>query len=263
MNGSFKEIRSGRKRRGKNNPFDALGGAVSGCCTWEGIATRTKQQEKVGLLSRMSSPCTFVWSWLIDKQAKKMQPAQVVVGEAVITWPGVGRCGHTVADVDEPSKKRRLFIFDQFPPSCACNCLKICTCSWNQVKKLLPPPPLSLSPSSPTAKLTCTKFMGKWTVQWNPNRKRDTHHDKNQGCQSFQPNMPFWAVNRGKRTQSENYEGKSVKLRRKLSNANGRISTLKTSCKRKLIDDSECVRSNKNQQADWKINTSELRRMEG
>ena len=46
-----------------------------------------------------------VQSWLIDKQAKKMQPAQVVVGEAVITWPGVGRCGHTIADVDEPSKK--------------------------------------------------------------------------------------------------------------------------------------------------------------
>ena len=31
-------------------------------CTWQGIATRAKQQEKVGLLSRMSSPCT----WLYD-----------------------------------------------------------------------------------------------------------------------------------------------------------------------------------------------------
>ena len=52
-----------------------------------------------------------VRSWLIDKQAKKMQPAQDVVGEAVITWPGAGRCRHTIADVDEPSKKRQLLIF--------------------------------------------------------------------------------------------------------------------------------------------------------
>ena len=52
-----------------------------------------------------------VRSWLIEKQAKKMQPAQDVVGEAVITWPGAGRCRRTIADVDEPSKKRQLFIF--------------------------------------------------------------------------------------------------------------------------------------------------------
>ena len=52
-----------------------------------------------------------VRSWLIDKQAKKMQPAEVVVGEAVITWPGAGRCHRTIADVNEPSKKRQLFIF--------------------------------------------------------------------------------------------------------------------------------------------------------
>ena len=38
-----------------------------------------------------------VRSWLIDKQAKKMQPAQDVVGEAVITWPGAGRCRRTSA----------------------------------------------------------------------------------------------------------------------------------------------------------------------
>ena len=41
-------IRSGRKRRGKTVRFDPLGGAVSGCCTWQGIATRAKQQVKVG-----------------------------------------------------------------------------------------------------------------------------------------------------------------------------------------------------------------------
>ena len=52
-----------------------------------------------------------VRSWLIEKQAKKMQLAQDVVGEAVITWPGAGRCRRTIADVDEPSKKRQLFIF--------------------------------------------------------------------------------------------------------------------------------------------------------
>ena len=52
-----------------------------------------------------------VRSWLIDKQAKKMQPAQDVVGEAVITWPAAGRCRRTIADVDEPSKERQLFIF--------------------------------------------------------------------------------------------------------------------------------------------------------
>ena len=57
-----------------------------------------------------------VQSWLIDrimhdKQGKKMQPVQVVVGEAVITWPGAGRCRRTIVDVDEPSKKRQLFIF--------------------------------------------------------------------------------------------------------------------------------------------------------
>ena len=46
-----------------------------------------------------------------DKEGKKMQPVQVVVGEAVITWRGAGRCRHTIADVDEPSKKRQLFIF--------------------------------------------------------------------------------------------------------------------------------------------------------
>ena len=52
-----------------------------------------------------------VRTWLIEKQAKKMQLAQDVVGEAVITWPGAGRCRRTIADVDEPSKKRQLFIF--------------------------------------------------------------------------------------------------------------------------------------------------------
>ena len=52
-----------------------------------------------------------VRSWLIDKQAKKMQPVQVVVGEAVLTWPGAGRCCRTITDVHEPSKKRQLFIF--------------------------------------------------------------------------------------------------------------------------------------------------------
>ena len=45
-----------------------------------------------------------------DKQGKKMQPVQVVC-EAVITWPGAARCHRTIADVDEPSKKRQLFIF--------------------------------------------------------------------------------------------------------------------------------------------------------
>ena len=52
-----------------------------------------------------------VRSWLIEKQVKKMQPAQDDVGAAVITWPGAGRCRRTIADVDEPSKKRPLFIF--------------------------------------------------------------------------------------------------------------------------------------------------------
>ena len=55
-------IGSGKKGRGKNGGFDPLGGAVPGCCTWQGIATRAKQQEKVGLPSRMSSP----WTWLYD-----------------------------------------------------------------------------------------------------------------------------------------------------------------------------------------------------
>ena len=39
-----------------------------------------------------------------------MQPVRVVVGEAS-RWPGAGRCRRTIADVDEPSKKRQLFIF--------------------------------------------------------------------------------------------------------------------------------------------------------
>ena len=65
------------------------------------------------MLSRMSSPpCTWLYDLgSLKKQAKKMQPAQDVVGEAVITWPGVGRCRRTIPDVDEPSKKRQLFIF--------------------------------------------------------------------------------------------------------------------------------------------------------
>ena len=40
-----------------------------------------------------------------------MQPVHFKLCEAVITWPGAGRCRRTVADVDEPSKKRQLFIF--------------------------------------------------------------------------------------------------------------------------------------------------------
>ena len=51
-----------------------------------------------------------------DKQGKKVQPVQVV-GEAVITWPGACRCRRTIVDVDEPSKKRQLFIFGVL---CAC-----------------------------------------------------------------------------------------------------------------------------------------------
>ena len=63
--------------------------------------------------------CRHLYTWLYnigsltmhDKQGKKMHPVEVVVGEAVITWPGDGRCRHTIADVDEPSKKRQLFTF--------------------------------------------------------------------------------------------------------------------------------------------------------
>ena len=42
----------------------------------------------------------------IDKQEKKMQPVQVVGGEAVVPWPGAGRCRRIIADIDEPAKKR-------------------------------------------------------------------------------------------------------------------------------------------------------------
>ena len=54
-----------------------------------------------------------VRSWVIDKPAKKMQPVQVsVVGEASPgLLAGAGRCRRTIADVDESSKKRQLFIF--------------------------------------------------------------------------------------------------------------------------------------------------------
>ena len=44
-------------------------------------------------------------------EGEKMQPVQVVVGEAVIAWTGAGRCRRTVVNVDGPSKKRQLFIF--------------------------------------------------------------------------------------------------------------------------------------------------------
>ena len=33
-----------------------------------------------------------------------MQPVQVVVGDAVVPWPGAGRCRRTFADIDEPAK---------------------------------------------------------------------------------------------------------------------------------------------------------------
>ena len=54
-----------------------------------------------------------VRSWVIDKPAKKMQPVQVsVVDEASPgLLAGAGRCRRTIADVDESSKKRQLFIF--------------------------------------------------------------------------------------------------------------------------------------------------------
>ena len=51
------------------------------------------------------------WVDVIDKQAKKMQPVQVVVGEASPGLRPRGCCRRTIADVDEPSKKRQLFIF--------------------------------------------------------------------------------------------------------------------------------------------------------
>ena len=41
-----------------------------------------------------------------------MLPAQAVVGAAAITWPWAGRCRRNTADVDEPSKKRQLSMFD-------------------------------------------------------------------------------------------------------------------------------------------------------
>ena len=40
-----------------------------------------------------------------------MQPVQVVVGDAVVPWPGAGRCRRTFADIDKPAKKRQRFIF--------------------------------------------------------------------------------------------------------------------------------------------------------
>ena len=40
-----------------------------------------------------------------------VQHVQVVVGEAVVTWPRADRCRRTIVDVDEPSKKLQLFIF--------------------------------------------------------------------------------------------------------------------------------------------------------
>ena len=73
------------------------------------------QQGNARLLSRMLSPCM----WLYDlgsltskrKRCSLLNTAQVVVGEAVTIWPGAGRCHRTIADVDEPSKKRQQFIF--------------------------------------------------------------------------------------------------------------------------------------------------------
>ena len=56
-------IRSGRKMRGKNDRFDPLGGTVPGCCTWQGIATRVKQQEKSGCCRSCRHPlcsCTIL-----------------------------------------------------------------------------------------------------------------------------------------------------------------------------------------------------------
>ena len=54
--------------------------------------------------------CTIM-NRLIDKQATKMQPVHFMLCEAVVIWFGAGRCRRTIADVDEPSKKCRLFIF--------------------------------------------------------------------------------------------------------------------------------------------------------
>ena len=69
-----------------------------------------KIKRKSGCCRAVVTLYMVVQSWLIDKQAKRMQPAQVAVGEAAITWPGAGRCRRTIADVDEPSKKCQLFI---------------------------------------------------------------------------------------------------------------------------------------------------------
>ena len=104
-------IGSGRKGRGKNDRFDPLGGAVPGCCTWQGIATRAKQQEKVGLPSRMSSS----WTWLYDLGSLTSKQNDAACSSCCwwsITWPGpAGPCRRTIADVGEPSKKHQLFIF--------------------------------------------------------------------------------------------------------------------------------------------------------
>ena len=72
--------------------------------------TRAKQQEKVGFLSRMSSPCTWLYD-LGSLTSKQKRSNYWSCCWWSITWPGAGRCRRTIADVDEHSKKRQLFIF--------------------------------------------------------------------------------------------------------------------------------------------------------
>ena len=105
-------IRSGRKRRRKNDRYDPPGGAVRLSYLRRNRHTcqQTTRESRVAV-THVVTLYVVVQSWLIDKQAKKMQPVQALVGEGVITWPGAGRCRRTIADVDEPSKKCRLFIF--------------------------------------------------------------------------------------------------------------------------------------------------------
>ena len=99
-------------RRGKNDCFDPIGGARLRLYLTRNRHTCQTTRESRVAVAHIVTLYVVVRSWLIDKQAKKMQPAQNVVGEAVITWPGpAGRCRRTIADVDEPSKKRQPFIF--------------------------------------------------------------------------------------------------------------------------------------------------------
>ena len=69
---------------------------------------RTTRESRV-VVAHVVTLYVVVRSWVIDKQAKKIQLFKLLLVKHHLAWGWSYR--RTIADVDELSKKRQLFIF--------------------------------------------------------------------------------------------------------------------------------------------------------